>query len=161
MELTLQEIVIRLGVATILSGIIGIEREVRQKPAGVRTNALIGLGSAAMSLAGVYAAMSTPATTDVTRIASVVVQGIGFLGAGAIIQSSGSVRGLTTAATMWVVAGIGIACGLGLLQVAMVTALIVLVLLAIFGPIDARLMHDEVLEGEGLFRKLVKGKKKE
>jgi len=160
MELTLQEIVLRLGVATILSGIIGIEREVRQKPAGVRTNALIGLGSAAMSLAGVYAATLAPSTTDIARIASMVVQGIGFLGAGAIIQSSGSVRGLTTAATMWVVAGIGIACGLGFLPVAAVTALIVLVLLAIFGPIDAKLMHDEALEGSGFFGRFVKGKKK-
>lgn len=160
MELTLQEIIVRLGVATVLSGLIGIEREVRQKPAGVRTNALIGLGSAAMSLAGVYAAGLSPGTTDAARIASIVVQGIGFLGAGAIIQSSGTVRGLTTAATMWVVAGIGIACGLGFLQVAAVTALIVLVLLAIFGPIDAKLMHDEALEKNGFLKRFIKGKQK-
>jgi putative Mg2+ transporter-C (MgtC) family protein len=162
MELTLQEIVIRLGVATVLSGIIGIEREVKQKPAGVRTNALIGLGSATMSLAGVNALALAPGTTDIARIASIVVQGIGFLGAGAIIQSSGTVRGLTTAATMWVVAGIGIACGLGFLEMALVVALIVLVLLAIFGPIDAKLMHDEAMEGNGygFFRQLIKAKKK-
>jgi putative Mg2+ transporter-C (MgtC) family protein len=160
MELTLQEIVVRLAVATILCGIIGIEREVRQKPAGVRTNALIGLGSAAMTLSGVYAATLAPMTTDVARIASVVVQGIGFIGAGAIIQSSGSVRGLTTAATMWVVAGIGIACGLGFLPVAVVTALIVLIMLAVFGPIDAKLMHDEALEGNGFFKRLIGNKKK-
>lgn len=160
MELTLQEIIVRLGIATVLSGIIGIEREVRQKPAGVRTNALIGLGSAAMALCGVYAATLAPGVTPVDRIASIVVQGIGFLGAGAIIQSSGSVRGLTTAATMWVVAGIGIACGLGFLSAAGVTALIVLILLAIFGPIDAKLMHDEVLEGNGFFGRFIKGKKK-
>lgn len=150
----------RLAVASILSGIIGIEREVRQKPAGVRTNALIGLGSAAMTLSGVYAASLAPVTTDLARIASVVVQGIGFLGAGAIIQSSGSVRGLTTAATMWVVAGIGIACGLGFMPVAIVTALIVLILLAVFGPIDAKLMHDEALEGNSFFKRLIGDKKK-
>ncbi len=147
MELSTQEIVIRLVVATVLTGLIGIEREVRQKPAGIRTNALIGLGAAAMSLTGAIIYSLWPQTTDPTRLASIVVQGIGFLGAGAIIQSAGSVRGLTTAATMWVVAGIGIAAGLGLYTVAVVSALIVLVLLAIFGPLDARLMGSE--EGFG------------
>lgn len=161
MELTLQDMAIRLGVATLLSGLIGIEREVRQKPAGVRTNALIGLGSAVMTLSGFYAWSLAPGSTDPSRIASVVVQGIGFLGAGAIIQSSGTVRGLTTAATMWVVAGIGLACGLGFLQAAVVTTLIVLVLLAIFGPIDAKIMHDEALERNGFLKRFIKGKKKE
>jgi putative Mg2+ transporter-C (MgtC) family protein len=129
MELPLQEIAVRLLAAAVLSGLIGIEREIRQKPAGVRTNALIGLGSAVMTVAGVMIFAQFPQGSDAARIASIVVQGVGFLGAGAIIQSSGAVHGLTTAATMWVVAGIGIACGFGLYSLAILTALIVLVLL--------------------------------
>jgi len=143
MELTLMEIVLRLVLAALLSGLIGIEREMRQKPAGVRTNALIGLGSSLMTLCGIYISSFAPAISDPSRIASIVVQGIGFLGAGAIIQASGSVRGLTTAATMWVVAGIGIACGFGFYWPAAITAFIVFVLLAIFGPLDAKLMGEE------------------
>lgn len=143
MELTLTQIVLRLLLAAILTGLIGIEREMRKKPAGVRTNALIGLGSCLMSLGGVYIMAMYPAVTDPTRIASVVVQGVGFLGAGAIIQAKGSVRGLTTAATMWVVAGIGIACGLGFYAAALITTLIVFALLVIFGPLDAKLMGKE------------------
>lgn len=151
MELSLQEIVTRLVVATALGGFIGLEREVRKKPAGVRTNALIGLGSAAMTIAGVTVAAYWSTTSDPSRIASIVIQGVGFLGAGVIIQAAGAVRGLTTAATMWVVAGIGIAAGFGLYTLAIVTTLIVLILLAIFGPIDARIMSDEAVERRGWF----------
>ncbi len=143
MELSLQDTILRLVLATILTGLIGIEREVRQKPAGVRTNALIGLGAAMMTLAGIYGARLWPNVTDPTRIASIVVQGVGFLGAGAIIQARGSIRGLTTAATMWVVAGIGIAVGLGFYMAGIIATILVATLLIIFGPLDARLMGDE------------------
>jgi putative Mg2+ transporter-C (MgtC) family protein len=143
MQLTFREMFIRLVVATVLCGIIGIEREVRQKPAGVRTNALIGLGAAAMTLAGLYISLNWPTAGAPDRIASIVVQGIGFLGAGVIIQTSGAVHGLTTAATMWVVAGIGIAVGFGFYQIALVTTVLAIVLLAIFGPLDARLLGTE------------------
>jgi len=142
MELSIQEIITRLVLATLLSGLIGLEREVRQKPAGVRTNALIGLGSAVVTLCGLYVAKNS-AVADPGRMASIVIQGVGFLGAGAIIQASGSVRGLTTAATMWVVAGIGIATGLGYYLVSLTAGFIVFVLLAVLGPLDAKLMGDE------------------
>lgn len=158
MELSFQEILTRLLVATVLAGIIGVEREVRRKPAGARTNALIGLGSSVMTVCGLTAALSLPgASAD--RIASIVVQGIGFLGAGAIIQSSGSVHGLTTAATMWVVAGIGIACGFGFYTVAIVATVLALILLAIFGPLDAQLLAAENGNGKGFFGRMRKGKK--
>ncbi len=153
MDLSMYEIGLRLVVATILCGLIGIEREYRKKPAGVRTNALIGLGASLMTLAGLYAASLAPASSDPGRIASIVVQGIGFLGAGAIIQSSGSVRGLTTAATMWVVAGIGIVCGFGYYLPAIYTSVIVIILLAIFGPIDAKLMGHEEHQMESKLKK--------
>ena len=156
MALSLQEIFLRLLVATVLTGLIGVEREIRQKPAGVRTNALIGLGSAAMTLCGVYAVLAWPAGGGaVDRIASTIVQGVGFLGAGAIIQASGSVHGLTTAATMWVVAGIGIAAGFGFYAIAGATTLIVLILLVLFGPLDAQLMGDEAeKERRGVMKRL-------
>ncbi|MFA4954049.1 MAG: MgtC/SapB family protein [Patescibacteria group bacterium] len=159
MTLPLQEIVLRLLVATVLSGIIGIEREIHRKPAGVRTNALIGLGAAAMTLCGLTIATSWAISSDPTRIASIVVQGIGFLGAGAIIQARGTVRGLTTAASMWVVSGIGIACGFGFYEIAIVASIFALILLVIFGPIDYRLMG-EAEGGEGLMKKFLNKKEK-
>jgi len=158
MDLTLPDLVLRLVAATALSGLIGMERELRQKPAGIRTNALIGLGSAVMTLAGLTVASQWPATTDPSRMASIVIQGIGFIGAGTIIQASGSIHGLTTAATMWVVAGIGIMCGFGFYPVALIATIIVLLLLAVFGPLDARLIgKEEALNRNGGWF----GKKKE
>jgi putative Mg2+ transporter-C (MgtC) family protein len=159
MELTIQEIAIRLVVAALLSGVIGLEREMKNKPAGVRTNALIGLGSALMTVVGLQVASWMPEVTDPTRIASVVVQGIGFLGAGAIIQSAGSVRGLTTAATMWIVAGVGITVGFGFIPQALVATFLILTLLVIFGAIDARLMGTEE-EHNGYKKSIGSGKKK-
>ncbi len=143
MDISLQEMATRMLVATVLCGLIGVERELHQKPAGVRTNALVGLGSAVMTLCGLYITALYPTVAAPDRIASIVVQGIGFLGAGVIIQASGEVHGLTTAATMWLVAGIGIATGFGFYQVALLATLIALVLLVIFGPLDARLMGNE------------------
>ena len=160
MELSLQTIIVRLVIATVLSGLIGMEREVRHKPAGVRTNALIGLGAATMALCGISIALQWPQTTDPSRLASIVIQGVGFLGAGAIIQASGSVRGLTTAATMWAVAGIGIAAGLGFYGVAFATTVLVLVMLIIFGPLDAKLIGDDAEQARrGVFGGIF-GKKK-
>jgi len=154
LPLPLLEVTLRLIAATVLSGAIGIERELRKKPAGVRTNALIGLGSAVMTLAGLMIFMVHPENADAARVASIIVQGVGFLGAGAIIQSSGSVHGLTTAATMWAVAGIGIACGFGFYALAAIAAVLVLILLGIFGPLDARIMGDESKQEErGIFHK--------
>jgi putative Mg2+ transporter-C (MgtC) family protein len=141
MDLSFQEIAIRLVLATLLSGVIGIERQFRHKPAGFRTNGLVGLGAGLMTLTGILAAQNTMGV-DSTRIASIVVQGIGFLGAGAIIQSAGAIRGLTTAATLWLAAGIGIACGFGFWQAALLATGLVLVLLVIFDPIDARIEEE-------------------
>lgn len=151
MELSLYDIAIRLGAATVLSALIGMERQFRHKPAGSRTNGLVGLGAAAMTLTGLMIANGMPGA-DVTRIASVVVQGIGFLGAGVIIQAAGSVRGLTTAATLWVVAGIGIACGFGYWSVALLVSILVLALLLIFGHLDSAI-DEEAEKGIGFFGK--------
>src|SRR5499426_2086150 len=115
-------IVLKLGLAVILGGIIGIEREIRDKPAGLRTNIMICVGSTLfMSISTKVAEMLGG---DPTRIAAQIISGIGFLGAGAVLHSHGFVLGLTTAATIWVVAGVGMALGSGMYTVAIfVTAM--------------------------------------
>jgi putative Mg2+ transporter-C (MgtC) family protein len=109
----------RLGLAAILGGAIGVERELRDREAGIRTHLLVSLGSALFTLVSAYGfhefltSGDAVVRADPTRIAAQIVTGIGFLGAGAIIRDGLSVRGLTTAATLWVVAAIGMASGAG------------------------------------------------
>jgi putative Mg2+ transporter-C (MgtC) family protein len=112
-------IAIKLILAAFLGGIIGIEREIRDKPAGLRTNILICVGCTLfMSISTRVAEMLGG---DPTRIAAQIISGIGFLGAGAVLHSHGFVLGLTTAATIWVVAGVGMALGSGMYTVAVFT----------------------------------------
>ncbi len=142
MDLSFEQIGFRLFVALILSSIIGLEREVHGKPAGIRTHALVGLGSAIMTVCGVLIAnaydRSSAYTTsiDPTRLASVVIQGIGFIGAGVIIHSRGFVKGLTTASTLWFVAALGIAGGFGYWEMAVVSTILALILLVLFKKIE-------------------------
>jgi putative Mg2+ transporter-C (MgtC) family protein len=125
-------VVLRLVVAAVLGGAIGIERELRDREAGIRTHLLVSLGSALFTIVSAYAFHSflasgaTVVRADPTRIAAQIVTGIGFLGAGAIIREGLSVRGLTTAATLWVVAAIGMACGAGWYWAALVTTALTL-----------------------------------
>src|SRR3990170_1400319 len=124
---TLVDILLRLTVTLFLTGLIGIEREYQLKPAGLRTNVMVGLGSALITIASFKAAYVFQGfPVDPTRMAAQIVTGIGFLGAGTIIHKNPSmVVGLTTAATLWVVAGIGIAVGLGFyLEASVVTAFV-------------------------------------
>ncbi len=126
--ITNYDVLIRLLLITLLSGLIGAEREYHAKPAGLRTNIMVGLGSAIMTIAGLRAVelFSNPQMVDPTRIAAQVITGIGFIGAGAILRpGNGNVVGLTTAATLWVVSGLGIAVVLGFYYEAIVTALLV------------------------------------
>lgn len=125
---TFSEALLRLALAAALGGAIGLEREFRHKAAGLRTNMLIALGSALFSILSVElgAGAGSP-----DRIAAQVVTGIGFLGAGAILRSGENVHGLTTAATIWVNAAIGMAAGLGAYTVAGIAAAITLVVLAL------------------------------
>jgi putative Mg2+ transporter-C (MgtC) family protein len=138
MALSFPTIVLRLSLALVLGAIIGLERESREHEAGMRTNALIALGCSLftiISVDGFTDLLGQPhIQLDPTRIASYVIAGIGFLGGGAIfvMQDKGRIKGITTAAAIWVVAAIGMACGAGLLWVAVlvtVLALVVLVLL--------------------------------
>ena len=131
--ITFSQTFLRLALAAALGGAIGLEREYRHKPAGLRTNMLISLGSALFSILSVElgAGAGSP-----DRIAAQVVTGIGFLGAGAILRSGENVHGLTTAATIWVNAAIGMAAGLGSYTIATVGAAITLVVLAVLPAME-------------------------
>lgn len=129
--MSIMDSIIRLGVAALLGGIIGLEREISHKPAGLRTNILICVGSALFMVISRHIPTGT-ATGDPGRIAAQVVTGIGFLGAGVIIQSRGSVLGLTTGATIFAVAAVGLAAGAGYWGPAVVgTAVVLLSLVAL------------------------------
>ena len=123
------DIVLRIILATVLSSIVGIEREFHHKPAGLRTNVMVGLGSCLFTLVSIRAADIFPdlKAIDPTRIAAQIVTGIGFLGAGTILfeKDRSTVVGLTTAATLWVVAAVGTAIGMGLYLEAIVGTLMV------------------------------------
>ena len=119
------DITLRLIAAMVLGGVIGIEREFRSKDAGFRTHFLVALGSALFTVVSQYGFGID--LKDSSRVAAQVVSGIGFLGAGTIIFQKNMVRGLTTAAGLWVTAAIGLACGTGLYVVAAITTTLVLV----------------------------------
>lgn len=125
------QIIIRLILAFLLGGLIGMERELHGRAAGLRTHILVCLGSSLIMLTSIHMfyLYRDVATIDPARIAAGVITGIGFLGAGAIIRFRASVRGLTTAASLWAVAGIGLAIGSGFYLGAYVTSAIVLFVL--------------------------------
>jgi putative Mg2+ transporter-C (MgtC) family protein len=134
----------RLLLVTAIAGAIGFERERHGRAAGFRTHILVGLGSCLMMLTGLHLmeAFAGVRELDPTRIAAQVVSGIGFLGAGTILRFRASVRGLTTAASLWAVAGIGLAVGAGFLWGALVAGLIVVVVLFGFSGLERAMRRD-------------------
>jgi putative Mg2+ transporter-C (MgtC) family protein len=132
-SLSWEEALLRIVVAATLGGAVGIERELRDHDAGFRTHMLVAIGSALFTIVSAYAFRDflvgggAVVRADPTRIAAQIVTGIGFLGAGAIIRQGFSVRGLTTAATLWVVAAIGMAAGAGYYGGALITTAVVLI----------------------------------
>lgn len=133
------DLALRLMLASVLGGVVGLEREASGKPAGFRTNLLICVGAALLTdLSISVSLMADPAETnaDPARIAAQIVSGIGFLGAGTIIQARGSVVGLTTAATLWVVAAIGMAVGAGEYVEAIGTTVLVIIALILLGRVE-------------------------
>ena len=143
----LAEVAFRLVAATLLAGLIGLDREVRHKPVGLKTLMLVALGAAgfctmemeliARSEIGVGFAHAPD------RVIQGVVAGIGFLGAGAIIQEGARVRGVTTGATIWVVGGIGMACGFGIYFHAALLTVVTLFVLVVLGWLERRLLPGE------------------
>ena len=127
---------VRIVIALILGLALGIEREYRGHPAGIRTMALVSIGACLFTALGLVPAFGVK--TDPTRIAAQVVTGVGFLGAGAILRQGGDVRGLTTAASIWVVASLGMAVGFGYYAIAAFTTFLVIVTLVSIKPLEDR-----------------------
>nr|WP_280746936.1 MgtC/SapB family protein [Parabacteroides sp. PF5-9] len=137
---------VRLAISFILGAIIGVERQIRRRDAGMRTFTLICMGSAAAMLISIWIPQTYPdfLNGDPGRIAAQVLTGIGFLGAGAIIQSHGSVHGLTTAACIWVIAVIGLAAGAGMFMAAIITTFAALFVLISLEKLEKRMYLDGV-----------------
>src|SRR5438874_2383330 len=133
----LSSTIVRLILAAALGGIIGLEREFSHKPAGLRTNMFICFGSAMFTVLSVE--LAGQFVGDHTRIAAQIIPGIGFIGAGSILHARGSVTGLTTAATLFVAAGVGMAAGGGLYVTAVFATGVILIALAVLGQLERRL----------------------
>lgn len=142
MEISTLEMVLRLVVALVLGGLIGLNRRFYRKPAGLRTMSLVSLGSATFTLIGVTAMLQLThaeqaagfdvlVRLDTSRVIAGIVGGIGFLGAGAIIQSRGRVQGMTTASGIWMTAAIGVASGLGQYTLALAATFLAFIVLVV------------------------------
>src|SRR5829696_1563424 len=148
-DLTLQvDLAVRMLLAAILGAAIGFEREIHEHPAGMRTHLLVSLGSGIFTILSIVAFTGPPAPngsipTDTSRVAAQVVSGIGFLGAGAILKYGTSVRGLTTAASLWATAAVGMAAGAGALLVALVTTGLIVFSLGPLNWVINRLRRNE------------------
>lgn len=149
-ELSWTDIIIRVVAATIVGGIIGVEREISNHPAGFKTHALVCLGAAITSMIaeemvciyGVEGALNDASKVDVTRIASGVVSGIGFIGAGAIIKSKeGGVTGITTAATVWLSGCIGLAIGMGNFRITVVSVAMILIITLWLNTVEKKIVR--------------------
>jgi len=130
---------VRLAVASGLTGLLGAEREIRHKEAGLRTFTLVGVGAALFTVVGALLAVSSGA--DATRIAAQIVSGIGFIGAGLIFRQGSHTKNLTTAAGVWAAAGIGMAAGAGLFILACGATAIMLLAVTVYGAIERRVEH--------------------
>jgi putative Mg2+ transporter-C (MgtC) family protein len=125
---------LRLTVGLVLGAIIGFERELHRQPAGFRTHSLVSLGAALFTVVSAFGFAGS--AVDPTRIAAQIVSGIGFIGAGTILQYRGHIRGLTTAASLWSVAAIGTAAGAGLFVVATTGTILILVILSLLDQVE-------------------------
>jgi putative Mg2+ transporter-C (MgtC) family protein len=146
-------VLVRILVAAALGGVVGIERELRDQPAGFRTHMLVSVGACLFTIVGAFgfrAALpaggeqTVPVQADLTRVASQIVVGIGFLGGGAILRHGATVRGLTTAASLWVTAAIGLAVGMGFYFAATATSILAVVALAGLKPVERRFLARNV-----------------
>ncbi len=136
------DVFIRILIALVLGGAIGIEREIREHTAGFRTHILVSVGAAAFTLASSYGLKGS--NFDPNRISAQVVTGIGFLGAGAILRYGVSVRGLTTAASLWTVAAVGLLTAQGFFSAALITTALVIFSLYLLRLIEDRLLYPRV-----------------
>lgn len=156
-----------LVAAFLLCSLIGVERQIRQKSAGYRTHVLVGLGACGFTIVsgwGFTAVLGNDVALDPSRIAAQVVSGIGFLGAGVIFKGRDVVRGLTTAATVWMAAAVGMACGAGMLSLGLILTVLHLVTLFLVAPIVRRIPDADrkrvlsilYADGEGTLRSILR-----
>lgn len=148
------EVAIRLVLSVVVGGLIGYEREFKNRPAGFRTHILVCLGAAVTSMIQLYSIqdatnmilqhpqLQNALKADIGRLGAQVITGVGFLGAGTIIHEKGSVRGLTTAASIWTVACIGIAVGLGYYTLTILATICVFIVLVFFKTFEAKLFRN-------------------
>ena len=151
--LSLADMIFRMTMATVLGGLVGWDREAENKAAGLRTHMLVSLGAAVFTLTALQMYELTTggeanARGDPTRLLQGLVSGIGFLGAGQIIQARGAVMGITTAAGIWVVGSIGVACGGGSHALAVITAVFVLVILRGIRYVEVRVSGAGAANGD-------------
>ena len=130
---------LKIFAAAVLGAIVGLERVWWGHPAGLRTNTLIAISSCVFTIVSIEGFPLQGAAQDTARVAAQIVTGVGFLGAGVMLQSKGHVRGLTTAASIWLVAAIGMAAGTGLFFLAVFTTILATLLLLLLGPVSRRL----------------------
>ncbi len=129
-------LVARLALAAVLGGLVGIEREYSGHSAGLRTNILVSVGACLFTILSIEAFPSSSAGRDTARVAAQIVSGIGFLGAGAVFRDGDRVRGLTTAATIWLMAAIGMAAGAGNYFLAVAAVVLTLIVLVVLAPLS-------------------------
>lgn len=164
-QTTLGEVVL-LCAALLLCSVIGLERQLSQKSAGLRTHVLVGLGAAGFTLVSAFgftSATGASSVVDPTRIAAQIVSGVGFLGAGLIFMRRDVVRGLTTAASIWLTAAVGMACGAGMLPLATTMVLLHLLTTRVLAPLmrristrtDKRLLQLRYDQGTGALRDIL------
>jgi len=147
------EFFVQLLLALACGGVLGWERESQNKPAGLRTHMLVAVGAAAFTAVTlqmhVIFGVEESTTLDPARAVQGIIGGIGFLGAGTIIQSRGSVQGITTAATIWVVGAIGVACGAQQYDFAIITAVTTFLILAVLGRLERHMVRRKTTSDQG------------
>jgi len=145
-EIPILDMFIRLLAAAGLALVLGLEREIRGKAAGLRSHMMVSLGASAFIIMGMHILFATAegdpsARIDPTRIVEGVIGGIGFLGAGSIIQSRGSVQGITTGASIWMAGAIGVACGLGIFALAGMVTVMALIIMVVLGRFEHEVIN--------------------
>jgi putative Mg2+ transporter-C (MgtC) family protein len=140
------EMMLRLFLSVLFGGAIGYVREIKKKAAGLRTHILVCMGSTLFTIVSILISQESSAA-DPSRIAASVVTGIGFIGAGAIFQMGGNVMGLTTAASIWVVAAIGLAIGAGLYEVSTFSTILALIVIQLLQVVERKFLRPSEREG--------------
>lgn len=150
--MSLQDLILRIGLALVFGAIVGIDRQLRHKPAGLRTMMLVSAGSATFALLGAGGVLNgQPFTSaDVSRIIQGIVGGIGFLGAGVVMHSGMQVAGITTAAAVWVTAAVGVAFGMGEFRLGCVAGVAAILTLSAAAVVEALVFKDSAGEGAGV-----------